>query len=159
MPYALNRVQLLGNVGRDPDTRNLSSGGQVMSFSLATTDKWKDKASGDWKESTQWHNIVVWNDNLVRGLKGHVKKGSRLMVEGRLETRKWTGQDGQDRYSVEVVVRPYSGQIWLLDARGAGGGQNREARRESDQAEAGWGSGGGTEFDDKGAGFSDDIPF
>jgi len=117
MAYSINKVNLLGNVGQDPKISAFQSGGKVATFSLATSESWKDKATGEKKSKTEWHNIVVKNENLVGIVEKFVKKGSKLHVEGKLETRKWTTKEGVDRYTTEIVLHPISGEIVLLDAK------------------------------------------
>ena len=112
---SLNKVMLIGNIGCDPEIKSLPSGGRVASFSLATSDSWKDKATGERKEKTEWHRIAVFSEPLVALCERSVRKGGRLYVEGRLETRKWQDQAGQERQTTEIVLRPYSGEITLLD--------------------------------------------
>jgi len=122
MAGSVNKVILIGNVGKDPEIRSLQNGGRVANFSLATSESWKDRASGEKREKTEWHRVVVFNDNVVGVVERFVKKGSKLYVEGALETRKWTDQSGQEKYSTEVVVKQFRGEITLLDGRGEGGG-------------------------------------
>src|SRR5277367_6797208 len=118
MAYSINKVALLGNVGKDPEIRSFQNGGKVANFTLATSESWKDKATGEKKSKTEWHNIVVQNEKLVEIVAKYVKKGSKVHVEGKLETRKYT-KDGSDRYIAEVVLYPISGEILLLDAKDA----------------------------------------
>ncbi len=120
MSSSLNKVMLIGNLGQDPEIRNFPSGGRVASFSLATSESWKDKASGEKKEKTEWHRISVFSEPLVALCERYVKKGSKLYLEGRLETRKWQDQAGQERQTTEIVLRPYAGEITLLDATSRG---------------------------------------
>lgn len=115
MPASLNRVTLIGNVGRDPEIRSTNSGSEIASFSIATSESWKDRNSGEKKERTEWHNIVVFNEPLVNIVRQYVHKGSKVFVEGQMQTRKWTGNDGVERYSTEVMLPAYRGQIILLD--------------------------------------------
>ena len=122
MAGSVNKVILIGNVGKDPEIRSLQNGGRVASFSLATSESWKDRASGEKREKTEWHRVVVFNDNVVGVVERFVRKGSKLYVEGALETRKWTDQSGQEKYTTEVVVKQFRGEITLLDGRGEGGG-------------------------------------
>ena len=122
MAGSVNKVILIGNVGKDPEIRSLQNGGRVANFSLATSESWKDRSSGERREKTEWHRVVVFNDNLVGVVERFIKKGSKLYVEGALETRKWTDQSGQEKYSTEVVVKQFRGEITLLDGRGEGGG-------------------------------------
>ena len=119
MAYSINKVTLLGNVGKDPEIKTFQNGGKVANFSLATSESWKDKATGEKKSKTEWHNIVVHNPNLVEIVSKYVKKGTKLLIEGKLETRKYAGKDGTDRYIAEVVLYPISGEIILLDAKDA----------------------------------------
>ncbi len=122
MAGSVNKVILIGNLGRDPEIRSFQSGGRVASFSLATSENWKDKATGEKKERTEWHRISILNDKLVEIVERYVKKGSKLFIEGQLETRKWTDKDGQEKYTTEVVLRPYRGELTLLDSAGSRGG-------------------------------------
>ncbi|MDD3371614.1 MAG: single-stranded DNA-binding protein [Alphaproteobacteria bacterium] len=120
MAGSVNKVILIGNLGRDPEIRSFQNGGRVASFSLATSETWKDRTSGERKEKTEWHRISVLNDKLVEVVERYVKKGSKLYVEGQLETRKYTDKDGQERYTTEVVLRPFRGELTMLDAAGGG---------------------------------------
>ncbi|MEO0343465.1 MAG: single-stranded DNA-binding protein [Pseudomonadota bacterium] len=124
MAGSLNKVMLIGNLGRDPEARTFQNGGKVVNFSIATSERWRDKASGEQRERTQWHNIAVFNEPLGRIAEQYLRKGSKVFVEGQLETRKWQDQSGQDRYSTEVVLRPYTGNLTLLDGRGGQGGDS-----------------------------------
>lgn len=144
---SVNKVIILGNVGKDPEIRTFQSGGRVANFTLATSEKWKDKTSGERKERTEWHRVSVLNENLVGIVERYVRKGVRLYVEGQLETRKWTDKDGQDRYQTEVVLRPYRGEIVLLDkAEGARPAQEDKQSYRNTQSDA---------YDDLG----DSVPF
>ena len=118
----LNRVMLIGNVGQKPEIRSSQGGTRIANFSLATNERWKDRTSGEQKERVEGHRIVVFNEHLVGIIEKYVDKGSKLMVEGKLQTRKWTGNDNVERYSTEIVLANYAGQILLLDS---GGGGNR----------------------------------
>ena len=122
MAGSLNKVMLIGNLGRDPEVRSFQNGGKVVNFAIATSERWRDKASGEQRERTQWHNIAIFNEPLGRIAEQYLRKGSKVFVEGQLETRKWQDQQGQDRYTTEVVLRPYGGNLTLLDARGQSGG-------------------------------------
>jgi single-strand DNA-binding protein len=119
MAYSINKVTLLGNVGKDPEIRTFQNGGKIATFSLATTESWKDKTTGEKKAETEWHNIVVKNEGLVGIIEKYVKKGSKLYLEGKLETRKFTTKEGAEKYTTEVVLYPYNGEIVLLDAKDA----------------------------------------
>ncbi len=114
MSGSVNKVILIGNVGRDPEIRSMNSGDKVCNFTLATSEKWKDKTSGEQKESTEWHRVVVWDQRLVDLCEKYVQKGSRLYLEGQLQTRKWTDQSGVEKYSTEVVLQRFRGVITLL---------------------------------------------
>lgn len=117
MAASVNKVIIIGNVGKDPEIRSFQSGGRAASFSVATSESWKDKSSGERKTRTEWHRISVLNDALVDIIEKFVKKGSKVFIEGQLETRKWTDRQGVDHYATEVVLRPYRGEITLLDSR------------------------------------------
>jgi single-strand DNA-binding protein len=122
MAGSVNKVILIGNLGRDPEVRSFQNGGRVCNLRIATSETWKDKASGERKERTEWHSVAIFNDNLVTVAERYLKKGSKVYVEGQLETRKYTDKDGNERYTTEVTLRPYRGELTLLDSRGAGGG-------------------------------------
>lgn len=123
---SLNKVTLIGNVGRDPEIKTFANGGKLASLRIATSESWKDKTTGERKEKTEWHSVSATGDGLVRVIEQYVKKGSKIYIEGQLETRKWQDQSGQDRYSTEVVLRPYAGTMILLDgSKRDGGGQDR----------------------------------
>lgn len=111
---SVNKVILVGNLGRDPEVRTFQNGGRVANLSLATSQHWKDKDTGERKERTEWHRVAIFNDALVSVAEKYLNKGSKVYLEGQLETRKWQGQSGQDRYSTEVVLRPFHGEIVLL---------------------------------------------
>ncbi|GIX17616.1 MAG: single-stranded DNA-binding protein [Rhodothalassiaceae bacterium] len=117
MAGSLNKVMIIGNLGRDPEVRSLPDGSEVVQLSVATSDVWRDKASGDRRERTEWHRVVIFNENLGRVAKNYLRKGSKVYVEGQLQTRKWTGQDGQDRYTTEIVLGRFRGELVLLDSR------------------------------------------
>lgn len=112
---SLNKVLLIGNVGKDPEIRYTQDASEIANLSLATSESWKDKMTGERKEKTQWHKVVIFNDNLVQVIKNYVKKGSKLYIEGTLQTRKWTDKNGDDKYSTEVVLQGFGGSIVLLD--------------------------------------------
>ncbi|HRK25403.1 MAG TPA: single-stranded DNA-binding protein [Beijerinckiaceae bacterium] len=159
MAGSLNKVMLIGNLGADPEIRRLPSGGSVANLRIATSESWRDKATGERREKTEWHNVVVFNDNLVRVIEQYVKKGSKVFVEGQLQTRKYQDKSGQDRYSTEVVLQGFSGNLTLLDGRGDGardGGDGRgsgDFGRSSPMDRKPSGGGRSTALDD------DDIPF
>ncbi len=145
MAGSVNKVIIVGNLGRDPEVRSFQNGGKVVNLRIATSETWRDKASGERKERTEWHSVAIFNEGLAKIAEQYLKKGSKVYIEGQLETRKWQDQSGADRYSTEVVLRPYNGSLTLLDAReGGGGGGGYEDRGGPDQyAEGGQGSGGG----------------
>lgn len=118
----VNKVILVGNLGADPEARSLSNGGEVVNLRVATSENWKDR-DGNRQERTEWHQVVIWNENLGRVAKNYLKKGSKVYLEGQLQTRKWQDQNGQDRYSTEVVLQRYRGELVLLDSRDGGGDQ------------------------------------
>jgi single-strand DNA-binding protein len=167
MAGSVNKVILVGNLGRDPEIRQLPSGSSIANLSIATSENWRDKASGERKEKTEWHRVVVFNEGLVKVIEQYVKKGSKLYIEGQLETRKWQDKDGHDKYSTEVVLRNFNSVLTMLDGKGEGGGD-----RSYDQ-DSGGGSRGGSRaggknkpsgpqesFDRGGGGdFDDEIPF
>lgn len=150
MSGSINKVILVGNVGKDPEIRNSADGTKIANLSLATSEVWKDKATGERKDRTEWHRVVVFNDRLSDVIEKYVKKGSKLYLEGQLQTRKWTDSAGQDRYSTEVVLSRFKGELTLLDARG---GMTSEAPPV--EASAAPAKGGENAFAD----LDDDIPF
>jgi len=121
MAGSVNKVILVGNLGADPEIRRLNSGDPVVNLRIATSESWRDKVSGDRKEKTEWHNVVIFNDNLAKVAEQYLKKGMKVYVEGQLQTRKWQDQSGQDRYTTEVVLQKFRGELQMLDARGQGG--------------------------------------
>ena len=122
MAGSVNKVTLIGNLGRDPEVRSTQDGMKIVNLSLATSDNWKDRNSGERRERTEWHRVVIFNENLARVAEQYLRKGSKIYVEGQLQTRKWTDQNGQDRYTTEVVLQRYRGELTMLDGRGEGGG-------------------------------------
>lgn len=122
MAGSVNKVILLGNLGRDPEVRKLNSGAPVVSLRIATSENWRDKNTGERQERTEWHNVVIFNENLCKIAEQYLKKGSKVYVEGQLQTRKWQDQSGQDRYTTEVVLTRFRGELTLLDSRGGEGG-------------------------------------
>ena len=123
MAGSLNKVQLIGNLGRDPEVRNTQSGGQIVHLSVATSETWNDRQSGERRERTEWHRVVIFSQQLGDVAKQYLRKGSKVYIEGQLQTRKWTDQDGRDRYTTEIVLGGYRGQLTFLDSRGGGGGE------------------------------------
>lgn len=122
MAGSVNKVILVGNLGRDPESRNLQDGNPVVNLSIATSETWKDKMSGERKERTEWHRVVIFNENLAKIAQQYLRKGSKVYIEGSLQTRKWTDQQGQERYSTEIVLQRFRGELTILDGRGEGGG-------------------------------------
>ena len=122
MAGSVNKVILVGNLGRDPEVRSFQNGGKVVNLRIATSENWKDKNSGERKERTEWHSVAIFDENLARVAEQYLKKGSTVYIEGQLETRKWQDQSGQDRYSTEVVLRPFRSTMTMLGGRGEGGG-------------------------------------
>ena len=121
MAGSVNKVIIVGNLGRDPEVRTFQNGGKVVNLNIATSETWRDKASGERKERTEWHRVAILNENLATIAEKYLKKGSKVYLEGQLETRKWQDQSGAERYSTEVVLRPYRGELTLLDGRNEGG--------------------------------------
>ena len=180
MAGSLNKVMLIGNLGADPEVRSFQNGGKVCNLRIATSEQWKDK-SGERQERTEWHTVAVFQEGAINFAEQYLRKGSKVFVEGQLQTRKWQDQQGNDRYSTEIAVRPFNGQLTSLDSPGSGGGGQRGGgggggdwnRGSSGGGSAaqggaggGWnqgggsqgsagGSGGGSNFDD----LDDDIPF
>ena len=151
MAGSVNKVIIIGNLGRDPEVRSFPSGGRVANFSVATSENWKDKASGERRERTEWHRISVLNDALVGIVEKYLKKGSKVYIEGQLETRKYE-KDGRDVYTTEVVLRPYTGNMTMLDARGSGDGSGYSGEFSGEPASTGSGASPSTDMDDE-------IPF
>ena len=140
MAGSVNKVILIGNLGRDPEVRSFQNGGKVVNLRIATSETWRDKQSGERKERTEWHSVAIFNEALGKIAEQYLKKGSTVYIEGQLETRKWQDQSGQDKYSTEVVLRPYGGNLTLLGGRDGG---------------SGGGGGGGGDYGDRGG--SDDF--
>lgn len=135
---SLNKVMIIGNLGRDPEIRSFSNGGKVANLRIATSETWKDKTTGEKKERTEWHTVSIMNDGLVGVVERYLKKGSKVYVEGQLETRKWQDQSGADKYSTEIVLRGFGGTLQMLDGKpGGSDGGYAEARqdRQSDQGQ------------------------
>ncbi|WEK06314.1 MAG: single-stranded DNA-binding protein [Candidatus Devosia phytovorans] len=141
MAGSVNKVILVGNLGADPEVRNLPSGGKVVNLSIATSENWKDKNTGERREKTEWHRVVIFSEGLARVAESYLKKGSKVYLEGQLQTRKWQDQSGQDKYSTEIVLQGFNSNMTLLDGRGEGGGDN-----------AGYGNSGGGYGDNGGGG-------
>ena len=121
----VNKVILVGNLGADPEVRRMNDGNPVVNLRLATSEQWRDRNSGERRERTEWHRVVIFNENLARVAEQYLRKGSKVYIEGQLQTRKWQDQSGQDRYSTEVVLNRFRGELQMLDSRGGGGGRSR----------------------------------
>jgi single-strand DNA-binding protein len=143
MAGSVNKVILVGNLGRDPETRRLASGDPVVNLRLATSESWKDKASGERKEKTEWHSVVIYNENLARVAEQYLRKGSKVYVEGQLQTRKWQDQSGQDKYTTEIVLQRFRGELTILDGRGGAEGGMAEMGADDMGGQIGGGQGGG----------------
>ena len=124
MAGSVNKVILVGNLGNDPEVRNLPNGGKVVNLSVATSDQWRDKNTGERKERTEWHRVVIFSEGLVRVAEQYLRKGSKVYIEGSLQTRKWQDQSGQDKYSTEIVLQGFNSTLTMLDGRGEGGGDS-----------------------------------
>ena len=143
MAGSVNKVILIGNLGRDPEVRTFQNGGKVCNLRIATSETWKDRNTGERKERTEWHSVAIFSEPLARVAEQYLRKGSKVYIEGQLETRKWQDQSGQDRYSTEVVLRPYKSELTMLDGRDGGGGGG---------SFGGGGGGGQMGYDDGGYG-------
>jgi single-strand DNA-binding protein len=122
MAGSVNKVTLVGNLGKDPDVRRTNSGEPIVNLSIATSDTWRDKSSGERKERTEWHRVVIFNENLAKVAEQYLRKGAKVYLEGQLQTRKWTDKDGAEKYSTEVVLNRFRGDLVMLDSRGGGEG-------------------------------------
>ena len=122
MAGSVNKVILVGNLGKDPEVRRMTSGEPVVNLSVATSETWKDKSSGEKKEKTEWHRVVIFNENLAKVAEQYLKKGAKVYLEGALQTRKWTDKDGAEKYSTEIVLNRFNGTMVMLDGRSGGGG-------------------------------------
>lgn len=168
MAGSVNKVILVGNLGRDPEVRSFPNGGKVCNLRVATSESWRDKATGERKERTEWHSVAIFSEPLAKIAEQYLRKGSKVYLEGQLETRKWQDQSGADRYSTEVVLRPYRGELTLLDSRdgggGGGGGYGGGSSGGYDDPQGGYGGGqqsGGSGGSGGGgrADMDDEIPF
>ena len=149
----LNKVMLIGNLGRDPEVRNTQDGGKVVNLSIATSESWADKRSGEKRERTEWHRVVIFSSGLAEVVERYLQKGSKVYVEGSLQTRKWTDQGGQDRYSTEIVLQPFNGTLKMLNGANGRGGEGTGSGQAvaTTAGSAGGGLGGGD--------LDDEIPF
>jgi single-strand DNA-binding protein len=151
MAGSVNKVVLIGNLGRDPEVRRLTSGDPVVNLSIATSESWRDKASGERKEKTEWHRVVIFNENLAKVAEQYLKKGSKVYLEGQLQTRKYTDKDGTEKYSTEIVLQKFRGELVMLDGRGESGGERSERPAMA-------GADSGRSFQ-RGNDLDDEIPF
>lgn len=165
MAGSVNKVILIGNLGRDPEIRSTQAGAPVVQLSIATSDTWKDRQTGERKERTEWHRVVIFNDHLCKVAENYLKKGSKVYVEGALQTRKWTDQSGVEKYTTEVVLQKFNGELTMLDSRneggGYGGGDNSGGDNDgfNQDSGSGQGGGGGGSAPVSGSDFDDEIPF
>tara|TARA_R110002072_G_scaffold143659_2_gene289658 strand:+ start:1643 stop:2146 length:504 start_codon:yes stop_codon:yes gene_type:complete len=143
MAGSVNKVILVGNLGRDPEMRRLNSGDPVANLRIATSESWRDKSSGERKEKTEWHNVVIFNENLCKVAENYLRKGSKVYIEGSLQTRKWQDQQGQDKYTTEIVLQKFRGELQMLDSKGDGGGGGGYESGGSGGYSSGSGGGGG----------------
>ena len=156
MAGSVNKVILVGNLGREPEARKMQDGNPVVNLSVATSESWKDKNTGERREKTEWHRVVIFNDRLAEVAQKYLRKGSKIYIEGQLQTRKWTDQSGVEKYSTEVVLQRFRGELQMLDRAGEGGGGGGDYSQDSG---SGGGSGGGGGGAPSGDGLDDDIPF
>ncbi|MBB5514837.1 single-strand DNA-binding protein [Rubricella aquisinus] len=164
MAGSVNKVILVGNLGRDPEVRSFPNGGKVCNLRIATSETWRDKQSGERREKTEWHSVAIFSEPLIRVAEQYLRKGSKIYVEGQLETRKWQDQNGNDRYSTEVALRPYRSELTMLDGRNSEGGGGGGGYADPYQGGGGGGSSSGGGASSGGgyggaAGLDDDIPF
>jgi single-strand DNA-binding protein len=168
MAGSVNKVILVGNLGRDPEVRSFQNGGKVCNLRIATSENWKDKNTGERREKTEWHSVAIFQDGLVRVAEQYLRKGSKVYIEGQLQTRKWQDQSGADRYSTEVVLQGFGGTLVMLDGRGesGGGGGFGGGGQGDDRGSYGGGQGGGNQGGDQqrggfggGSDVDDEIPF
>jgi single-strand DNA-binding protein len=157
MAGSVNKVILVGNLGRDPEIRSTNDGTKVANLSLATSESWRDRNSGERRERTEWHRVVIFNDRLVDVVEKYLNKGSKIYVEGQLQTRKWTDRDGQERYTTEVVLQRFRGELTMLDGRSGGGGGDFGGGGGGQ--DFGGGGGGGAPSGGGAGDLDDDIPF
>jgi single-strand DNA-binding protein len=167
MAGSVNKVILVGNLGRDPEVRFAQDGNKIVNFTLATSETWRDRQSGDRRERTEWHRVVIFNDRLGEVAEKYLKKGSKVYLEGSLQTRKWTGNDGQERYTTEIVLQRFRGELTMLDTRGGGGDYGSGGPSGGDGPDwsgggndfGGGSSGGGGGGSAPGGDLDDEIPF
>lgn len=154
MSGSVNKVILVGNLTADPEIRRLNSGEPVANLRVATNESWRDRQTGERKDKAEYHSVVIFNENLAKVAEQYLKKGAKVYVEGQLQTRKWTDQQGNDKYTTEIVLQKFRGELQMLDSRGEGQQQNKSRQSEQSYSQQSGGFGGG--FDDN---LDDDIPF
>lgn len=163
MAGSVNKVILVGNLGADPEIRSLNSGDRVANLRVATSETWRDRSTGERKEKTEWHRVVIFNDNLVKVAENYLRKGSKVYIEGSLQTRKWSDQSGQEKFSTEVVLQKFRGELTMLDGRGDEGGGGGGGRDSGGDYGGGFQSGGRSQpsgpREDFSADLDDEIPF
>lgn len=176
MAGSVNKVTLVGNLGRDPEVRTMNDGSPVVNLSIATSETWRDRNSGERRERTEWHRVVIFNEALAKVAQNYLRKGSKVYLEGALQTRKWTDQSGQEKYTTEVVLQKYRGELTMLDGRGdnqgagdggfqaddgyaGGGGGGRPASQGGSFGQGGGYAGGSPQGGPSGADLDDEIPF
>ncbi len=162
MAGSVNKVILVGNLGRDPEVRHTQQGGLIVNLSVATSENWRDKASGERRERTEWHRVVIFNEKLAEVAQKYLRKGAKIYVEGQLQTRKWTDQTGVEKYTTEVVLPRFGGTMTMLDGRGGGGGGDDFGGGGDDFGGGGGGGGsgrGGAQPPMRSGDMDDDIPF
>lgn len=162
MAGSLNKVMIIGNLGRDPEVRTFQNGGKVCNLRIATSERWRDKNTGENREKTEWHSVAIFSEGLVRVCEQYLRKGSKVYVEGQLQTRKWQDQSGNDRYSTEVVLQGYGGTLTMLDGRdggSGGGGGYDQGGGYSGGGSSGGGYQGGGQMGGGGSDLDDEIPF
>jgi single-strand DNA-binding protein len=162
MAGSVNKVILIGNLGADPEVRDFPSGGKVCNLRVATSETWKDRSSGERRERTEWHRVAIYSEPLVRVAEQFLRKGSKIYIEGQLETRKWQDQSGQDRYTTEVALRPYRSELTMLDGRGESGergGGDPDDRSQGDSYGGNYGGGGSSSPAPARSDLDDEIPF
>jgi len=161
MAGSVNKVILIGNLGRDPEVRTMQDGNPVVNLSIATSENWRDKNTGERREKTEWHRVVIFNERLAEVAQKYLRKGSKVYIEGQLQTRKWTDQSGQEKYTTEVVLQRFRGELTMLDTRGEGGGGGfGDYEPQSDYGSASGGSSGAEPVAARGrADLDDEIPF
>ncbi|MBY6134534.1 single-stranded DNA-binding protein [Nocardioides marinus] len=152
MAGSLNKVMLIGNLGRDPEVRTFQNGGKVCNLRIATSETWKDRNTGERRERTEWHSVAVFSEGLVRVCEQYLRKGSKVYVEGQLQTRKWQDQSGQDRYSTEIVLQGFGSTLTMLDGRGEGGGGGGQGGGYGGGSQGSGGYGGGYDSGPQGGG-------